>query len=94
MFYHSVLRNSWYSFYRSRKDERLSQPWSIPAVLKTGPLDWESNALTLGHCSIIVPLAILTYNIPDELILNVDQAPSSMYSQLMRQWWNKEQRIY
>ena len=27
-FYHSVPRNSWYAFYRSRKDERLSQPWS------------------------------------------------------------------
>ena len=27
-FYHSVPRNSWYSFYRPRKDERLSRPWS------------------------------------------------------------------
>ena len=32
-FYHSVPRNSWYSFYRPRKDERLSQPWSHPVVL-------------------------------------------------------------
>ena len=45
-FYHSVLRNSWYSFYRPRKDERLSRPWSHPVVLITGPLDWESSALT------------------------------------------------
>ena len=52
-FYHSVPRNSWYSFYRPRKDERLSRPWSHPVVLITGPLDWESSALTtLGHCSV------------------------------------------
>ena len=44
-FYHSVPRNSWYSFYRPRKDERLSRPWSHPVVLNTGPLDWESSAL-------------------------------------------------
>ena len=35
-FYHSVPRNSWYSFYQPRKDERLSQPWSHPVVLNTG----------------------------------------------------------
>ena len=45
-FYHSVPRNSWYSFYRPRKDERLSRPWSHPVVLNTGPLDWESSTLT------------------------------------------------
>ena len=28
------------------EDERLSRPWSHPAVLNTGPLDWESSALT------------------------------------------------
>ena len=39
-------RNSWYSLQRPRKDERLSQPWSHPVVLNTGPLDWESSALT------------------------------------------------
>ena len=39
-------RNSWYSFYRPRKDERLSLPWSHPVVLNTGPLDLESSALT------------------------------------------------
>ena len=33
------------SFYRPRKDERLSQPWSHPVVLNTGPLDWESSTL-------------------------------------------------
>ena len=45
-FYHSVPRNSWYSFYRPQKDERLSRPWSHPVVLNTGLLDWESSALT------------------------------------------------
>ena len=44
--YYSVPRNSWYSFYRPRKDERLSRPLSHPVVLNTGPLDWESSALT------------------------------------------------
>ena len=38
--------NSWYSFDRPPKDERLSQPWCHPLVLKTGPLSWESSALT------------------------------------------------
>ena len=37
---------SWYSFYQPRKDDRLSQPWSHPVVLNTGPLDWKSSALT------------------------------------------------
>ena len=32
--------------YQPRKDERLSRPWSHPVVLNTGPLDWESSALT------------------------------------------------
>ena len=45
-FYHLVPRNSWYSFYRPRKDERLSQPWSHLVVLNTGSLHWESSALT------------------------------------------------
>ena len=27
-FYHSVPRNSWYSFHRPQKDERLSRPCS------------------------------------------------------------------
>ena len=44
--YFLVPRNSWYSFYRPRKDEMLSRPWSHPVVLNTGPLDWESSALT------------------------------------------------
>ena len=39
-FYHSVPRTFWCSIYRPRKDERLSQPWSHPVVLNTGPLDW------------------------------------------------------
>ena len=45
-FYHSVPRNYWYSFYRPRKNERLSRPWSHPVVLNMWPLDWESSALT------------------------------------------------
>ena len=45
-FYHSVPRNSWYSFYQPQKDERLSWPWSHPVVLNTVLLDWESSALT------------------------------------------------
>ena len=45
-FYHSVPRNSLYSFYRLREDGRLSRPWSHPVVLNTGPFDWESSALT------------------------------------------------
>ena len=45
-FHHQVSRNPWYSFYWPRKDEQLSQPWSHPVVLNTGPLDWESRALT------------------------------------------------
>ena len=43
--YHQVPRNSWYSFDRPRKDERLSRPWSRTVVLNTAPLDWESSAL-------------------------------------------------
>ena len=39
-FYHSVPRSSWYSFHWLWKDERLSQPWSHPMVLKLGPLNW------------------------------------------------------
>ena len=38
-----ISRNSWYSFHRPRKDERLSQPYSHPVVLNTGPLDLESS---------------------------------------------------
>ena len=45
-FYHQVPRDSWYSFYRPQKDERLSRPWSHPVVLNTGLLDWESSVLT------------------------------------------------
>ena len=39
-FYDLVPRDSWYSFYRPRKDERLSRPWSHPVVL-----NWESSVL-------------------------------------------------
>ena len=54
-FYYYVPRNFWYSFYRPRKDERLSRPGSHPVVLNTGPLDWESSALTTR------PLLVMGY---------------------------------
>ena len=63
-FYHSVPRNSWYSFYRPQKDERLSQPWSHPVVLNTGLLDWKSSALTtrpLLHSSQIFVMHLEVY---------------------------------
>ena len=44
--YHYVPKKFWYSFYRPRKDERQSWPWSHPVALNTGSLDWESSALT------------------------------------------------
>ena len=62
-FYHSVPRNSWYSFYRPRKDERLSRTWSHPVVLNTGLLDWESSVLTtrplLLKCCFYMLLSII-----------------------------------
>ena len=57
-FYHSVPRNPWYSFYRPRKDERLSRPWSHPVVLNTGPLDWESSAITTTRPLLFSELSI------------------------------------
>ena len=45
-FCHYFPRNSWYSFNRPQKDERLSRPWSHQVILNTRPLDWESSALT------------------------------------------------
>ena len=35
-------RNSWYSFDRPWKNERLSQPWSHPVVLNTEPHSWKA----------------------------------------------------
>ena len=57
-------RSSWYSFYRPRKDERLSWLWSHPEVLNLGPLDWESSSLTttpLLHKSALVYLLLYNY---------------------------------
>ena len=34
----------------------LSQPWSDPVVLNTGPLDWEFSALTIR------PLHLILFN--------------------------------
>ena len=45
-FYQHVPRNSWYSFDRPWKDERLSRPWSYQVGLNMGPLNWKSSALT------------------------------------------------
>ena len=45
-FCHYIPRNSWYSFNRPQKDERLSRPWSHQEVLNTGPLHQKSSALT------------------------------------------------
>ena len=67
-FYHLVCRISWYSFYRPRKDERLSRPWRHPVVLNTGPLDWESSVLTTR------PLLHIYQSIPHNKYLN-PQAP-------------------
>ena len=39
-------RNTWHSFDIPRKDEKLNRSWNHPVVLRTGPLDWESWALT------------------------------------------------
>ena len=58
----------WYSFYRPRKDERLSRPWRHPVVLNTGPLDWESSVLTTR------PLLHIYQSIPHNKYLN-PQAP-------------------
>ena len=55
-FCHLVPRNSWCSFDRPRKDERLSQSWSHPVVLNKELLGWESSNLTttsLLHRSIV-----------------------------------------
>ena len=45
-FYHLVPRYSWYSFYRPRKNEELSRPWSHPLVLNMESLDSKSSILT------------------------------------------------
>ena len=45
-FHHSVPRSSSYPFNRPLKDGRLTWPWSHPAILNSGPLDWECSALT------------------------------------------------
>ena len=39
------LKKAWYSINQPRKDERLNQR-SLPMVLNSKPLDWESSALT------------------------------------------------
>ena len=48
-FHHSVPRTFWYSFYRPRTDERLSQPWSHPVVFEHG-----TPGLVIQHFCIIL----------------------------------------
>ena len=45
-FNQQLARYSWYSLYRSWKDEALSPACSNPVVLNSGPLDLESSVLT------------------------------------------------
>ena len=45
-FYHSVKRVTWYSLNRPQKNERLSWPWSPPAVLNPRLMDRASSVLT------------------------------------------------
>ena len=72
-FYHSVPRNSWYSFYRPRKDERLSRPWSHPVVLITGPLDWESTTRPFPFLlEILVNMCFATICLPDCGVINFE----------------------
>ena len=67
-FYHSVPRNSWYSFYWPRKDERLSRPCSHPVVLNMGPLDWESSTFTTWPEEILnVPVNSISYALYNDL---------------------------
>ena len=78
-FYHLVPRSSWYSFYQPWKDERLSQPWSHPVVLNTGPLDWESSALTtrplLKHEKSSVAPTVTLNPIPADKLYNLYDTP-------------------
>ena len=72
-FYHSVPRNSRYSFYRPRKNERLSRPWSHSVVLNTGLLDWECSALTtrpLLHKSFLLVLFVSIFSPNCDRFLN------------------------
>ena len=90
-FYHSVPRNSWYSFYQSRKDERLSRPWNHPVVLNMGPLDWESSALTtrpLLH-NTVVKLELVKPNSEtvSESIKNISDIYLSIKNQRQNNIW-------
>ena len=58
LFFTTVPRNFWYSFYRPPKDEWLSRPCSHAMVLNTGPPDWESSTLTTKNIVKIVNFLI------------------------------------
>ena len=48
-------------FYRLRKDERLSRPWSYLVVLSMGPMNWESSALTSRPTSFTINIVFLVF---------------------------------
>ena len=60
-FYNSATRTSWYLFNRLRKNERLSWPWSHPAVLNLGSLDSNQAPLPLCHCLCIPTHPLFIY---------------------------------
>ena len=94
-FYHLGPRNFWYSFDRPRKDERLSRPWSHPAVLNTGPLDGESSALTtrpLLNCNNFINILFThTYSWPGFCSSKIDlrsiRFQTSERSRFARMYW-------
>ena len=69
-------RNSWYSFDRPRKDERLSQLWSHLVVLNLVTLDWEYSAWTTTLDSSNVKQSYKKF-------LNFDLAPGIMNNWLL-----------
>ena len=42
----------------------------------------------------VVSAAVLNYNIPDEIILNIDQTPSKLYQQKMLRWLRLNQSMF
>ena len=48
-FYHKLPRNSWYSFDRTQKDEKLSRPWNHSEVWTWDLWIWNPAPEPLGH---------------------------------------------
>ena len=95
-FYHHVPSNFSYSlFYRPRKDKRLSRPWSHPAVLNTGPLDWESSALTTRPLnnrfkeSFVTSYIALSVKFILQELLPVNMLTSDLQTIIPSQYFNK-----